>query len=370
MFVGEDRENPDYLVRQLITCIGNKRSLLASIGQALELACERLGKSRLDLADLFAGSGVVSRYFKAYATRLVANDLEEYSRILGKCYLANVREINLPQLTRTWERLREEVANDSTGGFITEMYAPADDSEIKLGERVFYTRRNALFLDAACRRIQMEPEWMQPFLLGPLLSEASIHTNTSGVFKGFYKNKQGIGRFGGTKGDALSRITSPISWELPVWSRYSCPVEVYCEDANRLVERLDGLDLVYLDPPYNQHPYGSNYFMLNLLANYQRPSEVSPVSGIPRDWNRSDYNVRRRAKSRLFSLIANCSARFILISYNSEGFISKDEMLDFLNSQGKVDITEMSYSTFKGSRNLRGRSLLVSEYLFLLDKGQ
>ena len=31
------------------------------------------------------------------------------------------------------------------------------------------------------------------------------------------------------------------------------------------------LDLAYFDPPYNQHPYGSNYFMLNLLVHYRRP---------------------------------------------------------------------------------------------------
>ena len=64
------------------------------------------------------------------------------------------------------------------------------------------------------------------------------------------------------------------------------------EDANAVARRLKGLDLVYVDPPYNQHPYGSNYFMLDLLLRYERPERISRVSGIPADWQRSGYNVK------------------------------------------------------------------------------
>ena len=62
-------------------------------------------------------------------------------------------------------------------------------------------------------------------------------------------------------------------------SEHSCPVTVYRQDANALAGTLPPLDLAYLDPPYNQHPYGSNYFMLNLLTDYRVPerSAGSPV---------------------------------------------------------------------------------------------
>ena len=98
-------------------------------------------------------------------------------------------------------------------------------------------------------------------------------------------------------------------------------------DANELARELPALDLAYLDPPYNQHPYGSNYFMLNLLVQYERPTAVSRVSGIPTDWNRSRYNRRAEAAGALFELAAACPARFLLISYNSEGFIPHDVFL-------------------------------------------
>ena len=113
------------------------------------------------------------------------------------------------------------------------------------------------------------------------------------MFKGFYKDRTtGIGKFGGSNGDALSRIKGRIELDVPVLSRFECDMEIQQQDANELVRQLRGLDLAYLDPPYNQHPYGSNYFMLNLLVDYQKPQHVSNVSGIPTDWQRSDYNVR------------------------------------------------------------------------------
>jgi adenine-specific DNA-methyltransferase len=106
---------------------------------------------------------------------------------------------------------------------------------------------------------------MKDLLLGPLLSEASVHANTAGVFKGFYKNRHtGVGQFGGSGSDALTRILGRIVLEVPVLSLFECEYEVFQEDANALVHKLRGLDLAYIDPPYNQHPYGSNYFMLNL----------------------------------------------------------------------------------------------------------
>ena len=55
-------------------------------------------------------------------------------------------------------------------------------------------------------------------------------------------------------------------------SRFECDYVVHQMDANHLVGDVGGFDVAYFDPPYNQHPYGSNYFMLNLLVNYEEPT--------------------------------------------------------------------------------------------------
>ncbi len=364
------RENRDFLERQLITYIGNKRSLLEFIGEGVATVKKRLGKEKLSCLDMFSGSGIVSRFLKGHALSLHCNDMEEYSRVINSCYLRNREELDIPALEAIHRsltaRLREEPLRS---GFIAELYAPLRDQAILEGERAFYTTRNAMYLDTARQYIEELPEPIRCFFLAPLLSEASIHANTSGVFKGFYKDRQtGIGRFGGTNGDAHSRILGHIGLPFPLFSASSCEVRVHRSDAGELAPTLPEFDLAYLDPPYNQHPYGSNYFMLNLLASYSRPACASSVSGIPPDWNRSSYNRKNDAMASLESLCAALKARFLLVSFNSEGFISLPDMTRLLEKMGTVAILEKKYNTFRGSRNLHAREKHVREYLYIVEK--
>ncbi len=223
-------------------------------------------------------------------------------------------------------------------------------------------------LDSLRQEIDLVPPEYRVFLLAPLLSEASIHNNTSGVFKGFYKDANGVGRFGGNNRDALTRILGKIELPFPIFSRFECDVDVRQGDANKIVHSLADLDLAYFDPPYNQHPYGSNYFMLNLLVSNQEPAEVSTVSGIAQGWQRSDYNKRALAFQALADLVAHTPASHLAISYNSEGFISRAEFDLLLRKYGRVEVIETVYNTFRGSRNLRGRSIHIKEHLFLLER--
>ena len=363
-------ENPDYLTRQLITYIGNKRALLHFIARGLEQVRRRLGKDRLAAFDVFSGSGVVSRFLKRYSDRLLVNDIETYASIINTCYLANKGSVDQAELEywHRWllARLTEDVL---VPGFISELYAPQDMHHIRKGERCFYTPRNARYIDTARSLIATVPGQLQPFFIAPLLSEASVHANTSGVFKGFYKNAEtGTGQFGGKNRDALRRILGPIDLPLPIFSNFESEVAIFREDANQLVRRVDEVDLAYIDPPYNQHPYGSNYFMLNLIAEYRRPETLSAVSGIPEDWHRSAYNKRQEAYRALSELVGHLKAKYLLVSFNSEGFISLSDMVALLNRVGHTEVLETRYNAFRGSRNLRERPVHVTEYLYLVEK--
>ena len=362
-------ENEQYLTKQLITYLGNKRSLLDFIGSGVDIVKGELNKDKLSILDLFSGSGVVSRYFKQHSSKLIANDLEDYAYVINKCYLANKSEIDFKEINTHYEYILKRLKEGYKEGFIAEMYAPKDESNITLEDRVFYTKRNAQYIDTVRQIIEEIPKDYRHFFIAPLLSEASIKNNTSGVFKGFYKNsKTGLGEFGGNGGNALSRIKSDIILLKPILSNFECKTQIYKQDANKLIHDLEEVDLVYMDPPYNQHPYGSNYFMLNIINSYKKPTEVSRVSGIPKHWNRSDYNKTRKAKAALHQLCSDVKAKYILVSFNSEGFISKDDMLEVLEDIGDVRIMEKTYNTFRGSRNLRGRSIHVKEYLYLVRK--
>jgi adenine-specific DNA-methyltransferase len=363
-------EDARFLTDQLITYIGNKRALLKPIDRAVASVADRIGRP-LHTLDAFSGSGVVSRLLKRYSGSMVVNDIEPYAAVLSHCYLANRESVPVDQVEQTVNDFNMVVEDSpSTGGFIEELYAPRRDDDIQLGERVFYTRDNARRLDHFAKLIRQTPETIRPFLLAPLLSAASIHANTAGVFKGFYKDRNtGIGRFGGAGQDALARIKGKIQLQVPVLSEFSAEVSVHTSHANDLVRQAGPLDLAYFDPPYNQHPYGSNYFMLNLLTKYEQPSEISEVSGIPTDWQRSNYNVRKMSREMMRDLVEATDARFLLISFNDEGFIEPETMLRMLSDVGEVTEYQVAYNTFRGSRNLRNRNTHVTEHLYLVEKG-
>ncbi len=363
-------EDPEYLCRQLITYIGNKRALLGQIGAAVEAVKRRLGKPKLRVFDVFSGSGVVSRYLKAHASYLASNDIEDYAATIARCYLRNHSTVDFPLLGETIADLNARVDDGHwPTGFIQELYAPKNEDAITADDRVFYTIANARRLDNYRRMMDDTPPDCRDMVLASLLHKASVHANNGGVFKGFYKNRHtGIGQYGGTSADALTRIRGPIRLELPVLSRFECDYRVHQGDANQVAHSVKDMDIAYIDPPYNQHPYGSNYFMLNLLVHYRRPKRISRVSGIPVDWQRSGYNVRARSLPLLRQLFDALDARFLLVSFNDDCFIRPEEMQATLNRLGTVHTFETPYNTYRASRNLRSRSLHVVEHLFLVER--
>lgn len=358
-----------FLTSHLITYIGNKRKLLPFINDVVIDIKKNLGKQKIDMLDGFAGSGVVSRLFKHHANRLISNDFEDYTKTINGAYLSNTEDVDIAKLQDTIDFLNsKKLAKTKSGYFITKNYAPKDDNHIKPGERVFYTNSNARIIDNIRYLIEnnIEPD-VKNFCLANLLVRASVHTNTSGVFKGFHK-RDGIGHFGGDGENALSRIKSEITLECPIFSKYSCDVEVTNQDTNTLVETIKTLDVAYFDPPYNQHPYGSNYFMLNIINSGKKVEIQDGVSGITKHWNRSDYNKKEPAKAAMDNLLGNTNAKYILISYNNEGIIPISDFQAILNKHGTWQLYEQEYSTYRGSRNLRNRDIKVQELLWVLKK--
>lgn len=362
-------ENPQFLTDQLITYLGNKRALLSLINEGIVKVKTSLNQSKIKTLDLFSGSGVVSRALKEHSSLLISNDLEEYSKYINLCYLENNsnRPKDLPIIYNSIIQVLKTQALFSDG-FINKLYSPKDDTDISKDDRCFFTNRNAKYLDTARQLIGILPKEYQPYLIGPLLSEASIHANTSGVFKGFYKNANGIGQFGGEGKNALKRICSDMHLRLPVVSNFDCDILLCQEDANTLVSTLPEVDMAYLDPPYNQHPYGSNYFMLNLIASYKEPTNISKVSGIPENWNKSIFNNKKETAKTFETLLNNIKAKYVLISFSDDGFISKSEMLTMCQKLGSVEVLEQKYNTFRGSKNLNNRSIHVKEFLYIVEK--
>lgn len=362
-------DNPNFLKEQIITYLGNKRKLLDGIGEAVEVCLADMGREKAICLDMFSGSGIVARYLKQYSTEIHANDIEKYSYIINSCYLTNQCDFNRERFRTNIERIKEYPV--VTDGIIATNYAPQDTDNIQKGERCFYTHENAVRIDTWRTAIEkLIPIEEQPFYIAPLLYEASVHANTSGVFKGFYKSKTTkIGKFGGEGETALDRIKGEIVLgKEPVFSDFDCISHIHKEDANVLAKNLKHIDITYIDPPYNQHPYGSNYFMLNTIAQNRMGRKISNVSGIPSDWNKSAYNKKKEALSAFENLINELDSKYLIISYNNEGFISLNEMETMLSRYGRLETKSMDYVTFRGGRNIKNRNSHTTEYVFILKK--
>ena len=372
-----------YIFQTMLTCIGNKRKLVSDIESILQDVLVEIqshphprlhpaAKERLNIVDGFAGSTVVSRNMTYVADTLYTNDLEYYSYLMAQCFLIKPDIPARTAIQHHITRMNELAENGPfKEGIITRLYAPKDTLNILSGERCFYTHENATIIDTMRDYIDkcVEPS-LQVYCLVPLLTRASIHTNTAGVFKGFYKHND-IGQFGGSGKFALSRILKPIRVEMPIWNDDNdYKVKCYNADINHMIQELpDNIDVIYLDPPYNQHPYGSNYFMLNVIARNEEPQDISRVSGIPAKWNKSAYNHKKTALESMKHLVSEGlkKSKYLLISYNNEGIIELDEW-EGIFQHLHVKKYEIKYDTFKGCRNLKDRSDKVIEIMYLVSK--
>ena len=378
----------DFIFQPMISYLGNKRKLLEHIEKYV-IECKP--QSAL---DGFSGSGVVSRLLKCYTKNLFVNDLEPYSIAIQKAYFSKLSEIELKIFFLFLKALNDKV-DDSIFSLvppsitvISKYYSPKDSSNIKEGERCFYSTENGLRIDHYISLLHsynelfttdnlnmVTPEMRLVFrdiAMGNLLVKCSIHTNTSGVFKSFYK-VDNIGHWGGYKEHDLQRILRPIVIESPIFYNNKCVSKYHIGTIHEFWEKNKApIDFVYYDPPYNQHPYGSNYFMLNVIyfaiteANYSERLKIDPdsISGIPKDWTRSDFNYSKSAFLAFSDMIDMTNSSHILISYNDNGMIKKEDIIEMLKGKGhEVSVEEIRYKNLN-SRPNKKMDDKVSEYLF------
>lgn len=374
-----------YLKENIIAYIGNKRRLLPFIEKVFLDILEE-DKNIKTALDLFAGSGSVSRLLKTLNLEVYSNDWEYYSYILNYAHIhINIEEtknmfIHTGGLHNTIETINNICKIKNTDRYISKYYSPQNDYNPDLkNERLFYTQYNGTKIDIIRHNIEElyknkainKKEYF--YLIASLIYEAATHTNTSGVFKAFHLG------FGGRNKDALSRILNPISLkELPLYCGKRGHVSML--DANEFAIKNNDkkFDLVYLDPPYNQHQYGSNYHLLNTIALWDKPKinkeiyingKKTDKSGIRKDWikTKSDYCYKKTAKTSLINLLNNINANHIVMSYSTDGIIEFDDLISILESKGNLKIATSEYVKYRGAKRSIVNKNKNIEYLFIVN---
>lgn len=296
--------------------------------------------------DMFAGTGIVGRTFKSDVKKIISNDLEHYSFVLNKNYIENHKEI---------ENKNDYIEELNTlplieDGFIYQNYCKGSGSG-----RQYFSDFNGKKIDAIRKKIQ---EWRETkrvdentyyFLLASLLESADKVANTASVYEAFLKD---------IKKPALKEMRlEPADFIVNENSH-----EVYNEDSNELIKRVSG-DILYLDPPYNHRQYGSKYHLLNTITLYD---DFIPKgkTGL-REYNRSNYSKKRKVHDSFEELIKDAKFKYIFLSYNNEGLMSKEDVKYIMKKYGKYSLAKKEYKRFKVQLDAQNRTF---EYLHILEK--
>lgn len=370
-----------YIFSQLIPYLGNKRKLLPLIERGIAAT----GCTGGTFVDLFTGSTVVARMAKTQGFRVAANDWEPYAYEIALGTVATNAVPGFRALGGVDAVFAHLNALPPRHGYVAKHLCPRDDdAPDPAAERMFFTRANGERIDAIREEIAawdtaglLTPA-ERAYLLSALLYAVSYASNTSGLFKGFHHG------WGGKTGTALYRIRGALRLAPPPLFDNALPNLAARCDAQTLAGDLDSwlgerAAIVYLDPPYNQHPYGSNYHVLNTVALWDQPPlhPTIQVNGSPRDksairkdWRterRSPYNAANGALPALQTLLARIAARWLLVSYSTDGNIPTRDLLAALAGRGELSVFTQPYKRYRVSTPRMSPRPRTVEFLAVLD---
>ena len=119
-------------------------------------------------------------------------------------------------------------------------------------------------------------------------------------------------------------------------------------DVMTTVDRLAPVDLVYLDPPYNQHRYFTNYHIWETLVRWDAPEHygVACKRVDSRDAEtKSVFNLKREMPAALASVIRRTRAEVVVVSYNDESWITAEQMTHSLREAGHEDVRMLAFDS-------------------------
>jgi adenine-specific DNA-methyltransferase len=332
--------------------IGSKYHLLEFISGVV---AARAPEAR-SLGDLFCGSGVVASHFASRGMAVTAADTLYHNYLATRCFLGGrPGEVDWRKVIALLEWCNDL---DPMEGYCFHAYGGS-----------YFTLENAGRIDAVREAIA---EWKaagrltaqeEAVLLTSLLYAADKVANTCGQYDAFLKHlghtpysDAGVHRV-----DAM--VYKPLRLGLPQ------PVDgapgsarTLCGDAVELAAQVE-VDVLYLDPPYNNRQYVDNYHVLENIARWEKPELFGKTRKFERAPLKSGFSMKRTAARALERLVGRARAGHILLSYNNEGIVPDEAIAAALAQRGPVEVFTCSYAIFG---NGAGRSVRrpIEERLF------
>jgi adenine-specific DNA-methyltransferase len=332
----------------VIKYLGSKRRL---VPQIVALA-QAIPEARTAL-DLFTGTTRVAQGLKAAGFTVTANDCASYSGVLAETYIAT--DASTLDNVRIAALLAELDALPGERGYVTRTFCEeARYFQPANGERIDAIR-------AGIDRLARTPT-ERAIALTSLLEAADRVDSTTGLQMAYLKQWS-------------SRSHRALSLRVP--TLLAGAGRALCEDARVCAARDDVYDVVYLDPPYNQHSYFGNYHIWETLVRGDAPESY----GVARKrtdvrTTKSVFNLRGAAWDALRDVVLTLRARHVILSFSNEGFLSNAALRALLVERfGEVAMVPVDSPRYVGARigihNLRGERvgevshLRNTEWLFV-----
>ena len=328
--------------------IGSKLRLTNFIEKVVKEHCGEDLSGKV-FCDLFAGTGVVGRHFCPMVKNVIANDFEKYSYVSNYVGLRGFDEDVVQSFLDTLNGIE-----GTTESSLYQCY-----SEGGSGGRLYFSKENGMKLAEARLRLSANKTLSRKNYMAILLS----------IIDGADKVANTMSTYGAYAKKLKSNSEKPIYFALPKYAEKASYLnQVYLGDSNELIKHIQG-DILYLDPPYNNRQYGSNYHVLNAITVGEAP-ETDSVTGVRKDdYNKSEYCREKTVGKALDELISNAKFEWIFLSYNNEGLLSFDEIRKIMSKYGDYSVEGTEYQRYKADNNRKQAANGVVEYIHILHKG-
>jgi adenine-specific DNA-methyltransferase len=307
----------------MIKYLGSKRRLVPVLARICETARARTA------LDLFTGTTRVAQAFKQLGTHVTAVDTARYSEVFARCYVAtDATGVDKDDLR---DALRHLQALPGRPGYFTETFC-----ERARFFQPFNGARIDAIRDALARDYAGSP--LFPILLTSLVEAADRVDSTTGVQMAYVKSW-------------APRSFNPLELRAPQLLVGSG--RAIRGDALELAGTMGGFDLAYLDPPYNQHRYFTNYHVWETLVAWDAPQHygVACKRLDARDLStKSAFNARRAMPDALRAVVRDVPARVLVLSYNDESWIALEELRDMCGTRGAVEVLEFDSKRYVGAQ--------------------
>jgi adenine-specific DNA-methyltransferase len=307
----------------MIKYLGSKRRLVPVLRDLLTAAGAGTA------LDLFTGTTRVARAFKEAGATVTAVDTARYLEVFARCYLEiDAAAVNREELTAAVDHLN---SLDGVPGYFTETFSR---------QARFFQPHNAQRIDAVRQFIESEfrESWMYPVLLTALILAADRVDSTTGVQMAYVKQW-------------APRSFKPL--ELRVPDLLPGGGRAVRGDAIELAGSLGSFDLAYLDPPYNQHRYFTNYHIWETLVAWDAPEHYGVACkrmDSRDDETKSVFNKKREMPEALGAVVGAVDAHVVVLSYNNESWIEFGPLVEMMERRGRVRVLAFDSKRYVGAQ--------------------